>query len=60
MMGIGYPVDLVIGVCLGVDMFDCVFATRTARFGQVFTRNGFLKLKKSEMKWDLRPIDERC
>ena len=31
LMGVGYPVDLVVCSCLGVDMFDCVFPTRTAR-----------------------------
>lgn len=32
-MGVGFPVDLVVCVALGVDMFDCVYPTRTARFG---------------------------
>lgn len=59
-MGVGYPVDLVVCSCLGVDMFDCVFATRTARFGQVFTRQGFLRLKPEEMKLDLSPLDSEC
>ena len=39
-MGVGYPIDLVLGVALGVDMFDCVFPTRTARFGTAFTSFG--------------------
>ena len=60
LMGVGYPVDLVVCACLGVDMFDCVFPTRTARFGQVFTKNGFLKLRKEEMKNDLTPIEANC
>ena len=30
-MGVGYALDLVVCVALGVDMFDCVFPTRTAR-----------------------------
>ena len=29
-MGIGYSEDLVVCVALGVDMYDCVFPTRTA------------------------------
>jgi queuine tRNA-ribosyltransferase len=29
-MGVGYAEDLVVCVALGVDMFDCVFPTRTA------------------------------
>ena len=44
LMGVGYPVDLVVCSCLGVDMFDCVFSTRTARFGTAFSRFGFIKL----------------
>lgn len=32
-MGIGYAEDLMVAALLGADMFDCVFATRTARFG---------------------------
>jgi tRNA-guanine family transglycosylase len=39
-MGVGYPIDLVLCAALGVDMFDCVFATRTARFGRAFTSEG--------------------
>ena len=45
LMGVGYPVDLVVCSCLGCDMFDCVFSTRTARFGTAFTKNGFLRIK---------------
>lgn len=37
LMGVGMAVDLVVCVALGVDMFDCVFPTRTAVF--VFTMN---------------------
>jgi len=40
LMGVGYPIDLALGVALGVDMFDCVFPTRTARFGTAFTTLG--------------------
>lgn len=59
-MGVGYPVDLVVCACLGADMFDCVFPTRTARFGQVFTSKGFVKLRREEMKNDLTPIEPGC
>lgn len=30
LMGVGFAADLVVCVALGVDMFDCVFPTRTA------------------------------
>lgn len=58
-MGVGYPEDLVVSVCLGVDMFDCVFSTRTARFGTAFTKNGLLKIR-GEQKFDFTPIDPGC
>ncbi|RZR73058.1 hypothetical protein BHM03_00019654 [Ensete ventricosum] len=32
-MGVGYPLDVVVCSALGADMYDCVFPTRTARFG---------------------------
>jgi queuine tRNA-ribosyltransferase catalytic subunit len=59
LMGVGYPEDLVVCVCLGIDMFDCVFSTRTARFGTAFTSKGFLKIR-GEHKFDFTPIDSEC
>ena len=47
-MGIGYAEDLMVCALLGADMFDCVFATRTARFGSVFTREGMIKVKSKK------------
>eukprot|EP01017_Pseudomicrothorax_dubius_P031940 TRINITY_DN4130_c0_g1_i1.p1 TRINITY_DN4130_c0_g1~~TRINITY_DN4130_c0_g1_i1.p1 ORF type:complete len:435 (-),score=64.51 TRINITY_DN4130_c0_g1_i1:101-1405(-) len=60
LMGVGYPVDLVVCACLGVDMFDCVFPTRTARFGVALTRYGEVKIKNSEQRDDFRPLQEGC
>lgn len=31
--GVGYPLDIVVCSALGADMYDCVYPTRTARFG---------------------------
>mmetsp|Transcript_15783 Transcript_15783/g.18255 ORF Transcript_15783/g.18255 Transcript_15783/m.18255 type:complete len:124 (+) Transcript_15783:304-675(+) len=59
-MGIGYPIDILICSLLGADMFDCVYATRVARFGTVFTRNGELKMRSSNHRFDFSPIDEKC
>ena len=59
-MGIGYAEDLVICSLLGADMFDCVFATRTARFGSVFSKYGMLKLRKQDYQDDFGPISEGC
>jgi len=60
LMGVGFPVDLVLCAALGVDMFDCVYATRTARFGTALTDQGNIKLKTAEFKFDFTPIDKNC
>ena len=57
-MGIGYAEDLMISALLGADMFDCVFATRTARFGSAFTKYGMKKL--NQVGTELGPISEGC
>jgi queuine tRNA-ribosyltransferase len=59
-MGVGYAEDLVVCSALGVDMYDCVFPTRTARFGNALTRCGSLNLNKAKYKNDFSPIDPAC
>uniref|UniRef100_A0A182M4F3 Queuine tRNA-ribosyltransferase catalytic subunit 1 n=1 Tax=Anopheles culicifacies TaxID=139723 RepID=A0A182M4F3_9DIPT len=60
LMGVGFAADLVVCVALGVDMFDCVFPTRTARFGCALTRVGQINLKQRTFAKDMRPIEEDC
>nr|XP_056703862.1 queuine tRNA-ribosyltransferase catalytic subunit 1 isoform X1 [Euleptes europaea] len=60
LMGVGYATDLVVCVALGCDMFDCVFPTRTARFGSALVPSGSLQLKNKRYSKDLKPIDENC
>ncbi|KAK9804020.1 hypothetical protein WJX73_002483 [Symbiochloris irregularis] len=59
-MGIGYPLDIVLCSAMGADMFDSVFPTRTARFGAALVGNGTLKLRNSIYAEDFRPLDEDC
>ena len=59
-MGVGYALDLVVCVALGVDMFDCVFPCRTARFGTALTRAGPLQLKRARFAADFAVIDADC
>jgi queuine tRNA-ribosyltransferase len=59
-MGVGYSVDLVVCSALGVDMYDCVFPTRTARFGTALVPWGQVDLKRKECAVDFRPIDSEC
>jgi queuine tRNA-ribosyltransferase len=59
-MGIGYPEDLVVSVALGADMFDCVWPTRTARFGNAITKYGVLNLRHASYANDFAPVEEGC
>jgi queuine tRNA-ribosyltransferase len=60
LMGVGYPHDLVDGVLSGVDLFDCVLPTRSARFGSAFTSAGRVTIKHGRYRDDPRPLDETC
>ncbi len=60
LMGIGSPRYILDAVANGIDMFDCVFPTRIARNGTVFTRSGRLALKRAEYTRDTGPIDPAC
>ena len=60
LMGVGKPEDLVRGVSLGADMFDCVIPTRNGRNGTLFTHQGKLVVKNAEYARDFRPIDGEC
>jgi queuine tRNA-ribosyltransferase len=60
LMGVGYPEDLVHAVACGVDLFDCVLPTRSARTGKVFTSRGELTIKNARFADDPRPLDESC
>lgn len=59
-MGVGYALDLVVCSALGADMFDCVYPTRTARFGTALVPTGQLSLKSKTYETDFTPIDENC
>ena len=60
LMGVGNPTTLVNGVAAGIDMFDCVLPTRTARTGTAFSNEGRINLKNARFRDDERPLDEGC
>lgn len=60
LMGVGTPDCLLEGVLRGVDMFDCVLATRIARNGTVLTKNGRLVVRNARYKADFAPLEEGC
>lgn len=60
LMGVGTPEDLIYGVQRGVDIFDCVLATRLARHAAALTNTGRLNLMNSKFSRDPKPIDQAC
>jgi queuine tRNA-ribosyltransferase len=60
LMGIGTPQYILEAVEAGIDLFDCVFPTRTARNALVFTSTGPLSLRAEKNKMDFSPIDPAC
>ncbi|MFL5909507.1 MAG: tRNA guanosine(34) transglycosylase Tgt [Gaiellaceae bacterium] len=59
-MGIGDPEGVIEVIARGVDMFDCVLPTRTARTGSALTWEGRLNLRNARFARDPRPLDEGC
>jgi queuine tRNA-ribosyltransferase len=60
LMGVGTPEDLLAGIGAGVDMFDCVLPTRTARNGLLFTSRGRLNVKNARWAEEQGPADPEC
>lgn len=60
LMGVGNPTTLVRAVAEGVDMFDCVLATRTGRMGTAFSSQGRMNMKNAKYKRDFGPLDPEC
>jgi queuine tRNA-ribosyltransferase len=59
-MGIGDPEGILEVIARGIDMFDCVLPTRTARTGSALTWEGRLNLRNARFARDDRPLDEQC
>jgi len=59
-MGIGDPEGVLEVIARGIDMFDCVLPTRTARTGSALTWEGRLNLRNARFARDARPLDEHC
>ncbi len=59
-MGIGDPEGVLEVIEAGVDMFDCVLPTRTARTGSALTRDGRINLRNARFARDQGALDETC
>lgn len=60
LMGVGNPTTLVRAVREGVDMFDCVLPTRTARMGTAFSSSGRMNMRNAQYTRDFGPLDPAC
>lgn len=60
LMGVGTLEDILRGVRLGVDMFDCVLPTRLGRHGHAVLPGGHLNLMNARFRTEAFPIDETC
>jgi queuine tRNA-ribosyltransferase len=60
LMGVGFPEDLVEGIARGVDLFDCVAATRNGRHGSAWTMSGRVNIRKASHRLDAAPLDPDC
>ncbi|MEG1746440.1 MAG: tRNA guanosine(34) transglycosylase Tgt [Raoultibacter sp.] len=60
LMGVGNPTTLVRAVREGVDMFDCVLPTRTARMGTAFSSTGRMNMRNAKFIRDFGPLDSQC
>lgn len=56
-LGIGEPGDILEGIANGIDLFDCVAATRIGRHGSIYTKRGIIHLTGEKYKDDFAPLD---
>jgi queuine tRNA-ribosyltransferase len=58
LMGVGTPANILEGIALGIDMFDCVMPSRNGRNGMLFTKEGIINIKNEKWKNDFSPIEK--
>ena len=61
LMGVGTIRDLLAGIDRGIDLFDCVYPTRSGRHGRALACDGReFNLRNARFARDLAPVDEEC
>ena len=60
LMGVGNPTTVLQAIGLGIDLFDSVLPTRTARMGTAFSSSGRMNLKNARYARDFGPLDPTC
>ncbi len=57
LMGVGTPENILEGIALGVDMFDCVMPTRNGRNAMLFTKDGIINIRNKKWEDVFGPIE---
>ena len=60
LMGVGFPADLLEGIARGIDLFDCVAATRNGRHGTAWLPTGRVNVRGARLKGSTEPLDPEC
>jgi len=60
LMGVGFPEDLIEAIGRGVDLFDCVAATRNGRHGSAWSASGRVNVRNAAHRTLEAPIDPEC
>ncbi|HVX89214.1 MAG TPA: tRNA guanosine(34) transglycosylase Tgt [Gemmatimonadales bacterium] len=60
LMGVGFPEDLLEAIARGVDLFDCVAATRNGRHGSAWTAAGKVNIRRADLRVSDAPLDADC
>jgi queuine tRNA-ribosyltransferase len=60
LMGVGFPPDLLEGIARGVDLFDCVAATRNGRHGTAWLPTGRVNVRGAALRGSSEPLDPEC
>ncbi len=58
LMGVGTPWNILEGIALGIDMFDCVMPTRNGRNAMLFTTKGIINIDNKRWEKDFSVIDD--
>jgi queuine tRNA-ribosyltransferase len=60
LMGVGFPADLLEGIARGIDLFDCVAATRNGRHGTAWLPTGRINVRGAALTGSDEPLDPEC
>jgi queuine tRNA-ribosyltransferase len=60
LMGVGFPPDLLEGIARGIDLFDCVAATRNGRHGTAWLPTGRVNVRSAALRGSAEPLDPEC